>query len=98
MLEQMRQMSSGVPSKQMAAMMRCITECYKALESLEGQAQAAYVQATGFALKNMPFLQQKEPQPSLELFLLQRQVQFSGDFWGFRIYPMHRISWRWPRG
>jgi hypothetical protein len=62
MLKQMREMSSGVPSKQMAAMMRRITECYEALESLEGRAQAAYVQATGFALKNLPFLQRKEPQ------------------------------------
>lgn len=63
MLNRMLHMSSGVPSKQMASLMRRITECYEAMENLEGRAEAAFVDFTGFALKSIPtFMQRKEPQ------------------------------------
>ncbi len=63
MLNRMLDMSSGVPSKQMASLMRRITECYEAMESLESRAEAAFVDFTGFALKTLPaFMQRKEPQ------------------------------------
>lgn len=68
MLDRMRRMSSGVPSKQMAALMRRITECYEAMESLEGRAQTAFVQITGYALKNLT--PRKEP---------QRYAKYSSD-------------------
>ena len=78
MLHRMREMSSGVPSKQMASLMRRITECHEALESLEGQAQDAFVQMTGYALKNLPF--RKEP---------QRFAKYSADpIMGIATYPL----------
>jgi pimeloyl-ACP methyl ester carboxylesterase len=61
MLHKMREMSYAVSAKQMADMMRRITECNKALEGLEHGAQTAFEQATGFARKNLPFLQRQEP-------------------------------------
>ena len=80
MLKQMRDMSAGVPSKQMVAMMRRITECYESMENLERRAQAGFVQATGFALKKLPFNQQKEP---------QRFAKYSSDpLLGIRTYPL----------
>lgn len=54
--------SSSVPSKQMAGLMRRITECYEAMERLESRAEGAFVQATGFAYKNLPFIHHEEPQ------------------------------------
>jgi len=54
--------SASIPSKQMAGLMRRITECYESMERLEGRAQNAFVQATGFAYKNFGFLNQEEPQ------------------------------------
>lgn len=62
MLNRMREMSSAVSAKQMAAMMRRITECNQSLELLENRAQNAFVQATGYARKNLPFFGPKEPQ------------------------------------
>lgn len=63
LLNQMLESSkSSIPSKQMAALMRRITECYEAMERLEGRAQSAFVQITGFAFKKLPFLQRDEPQ------------------------------------
>lgn len=63
MLNRMLEKSSAVPSKQMASLMRQITECNQAMEHLESRAQNAFVQATGFAQRTLPsFLQRKEPQ------------------------------------
>jgi hypothetical protein len=62
MLNRMRDMSSSVPSKQMAALMLRITECYEAMEHLERRAQTAFVQVTGFSPKNLSFFHRKEPQ------------------------------------
>lgn len=62
MLTRMVEMSSGVPSKQMALMMRRITDCYEAMELLESRAQSAYVDFTGFALTNLSVFQRQKPQ------------------------------------
>lgn len=63
MLNKMLEKSSAVPSKQMANMMRQITECTQAIEHLESRAQSAFVNATGYAQRNLPaFLTPKEPQ------------------------------------
>lgn len=62
LLNQMRGMSSAVPSKQMASMMRRITECNEALQRLENRAQTEFAQTTGFTTKNLPFLaEHKKP-------------------------------------
>lgn len=72
--------SSSIPSKQMAGLMRRITECYEAMERLEGRAQSAFVQATGFAFKSLPFLQRQEP---------QRYAKYSSDpLIGVATYPL----------
>ncbi|EED86688.1 predicted protein [Thalassiosira pseudonana CCMP1335] len=47
-LTQMRAMATAVPSKQMADLMRKITQCYEALESVERSAMDAFLQVTGF--------------------------------------------------
>lgn len=80
MLNRMREMSSAVPSKQMAAMMRRITECNEALEVLESRAQSAFVQATGFASKSLSIFQKKEP---------RRYAKYSSDpLLGIATYPL----------
>jgi len=62
MLHRMVEMSSAVPSAQMAAMMRRITEANKSLELLENRAQNAFVKATGFARNSLPnFLDPSPP-------------------------------------
>jgi pimeloyl-ACP methyl ester carboxylesterase len=83
MLNRMREMSSAVPSAQMAAMMRRITECNLALESLESRAQAAFVKATGFARKNLPsFLTQARDEP-------RHYARYSSDpLLGVATYPL----------
>ena len=58
-LAQMRSMATAVPSKQMADLMKKITQCYEALESVEASARDAFVQVTGFVGKNL--LSSKEP-------------------------------------
>jgi len=78
MLERMREMSSGVPSKQMAALMQRITECYRQLDYLETHAQDAFVHMTGLTM-TMPF-QRKEP---------QRFAKYSSDpLNGIATYPL----------
>ena len=66
MLTRMREMSYAVPSKQMAALMRRITECNKALERTEVRAKEAFIHATGLLAesgKNLTIFQpRKEPQ------------------------------------
>ncbi|KAL7580193.1 hypothetical protein ACA910_012943 [Epithemia clementina (nom. ined.)] len=80
LLNSMLESSAAVPSKQMAGLMRRITECYEAMERLEGRAQSAFVQATGFAYKTLPFLQRQEP---------QRYAKYSADpLLGIATYPL----------
>ena len=52
-LNRMREMSASVPSNHMARLMRKITECNEAMEGLENIAMDAFVNATGFAKKNL---------------------------------------------
>ena len=67
MLTRMREMSYAVPSKQMAALLRRITECYDALENIEQRASGQFekfVNATGsLADRGNSLFQRKEPQP-----------------------------------
>ncbi|GKY91486.1 hypothetical protein MPSEU_000120800 [Mayamaea pseudoterrestris] len=80
MLKRMREMSSAVPARQMSMMMRRITECNESLELLEQKAQAAFEQATGYARKNLPFLQHREP---------RRFAKYSSDpLLGIVTYPL----------
>lgn len=71
MLTRMREMSYAVPSKQMAALMRKITECSDALEGIESRAKDRFVHATGvIADRGNTFFTRKEP---------QRYARYSGD-------------------
>ena len=67
MLARMREMSYAVPSKQMAALMRRITECSDALEGVEQRAREGFegfVHATGvIADKGNALLHRKDPRP-----------------------------------
>ncbi len=58
-LAHLRSMASGVPSKQMADLMKKITQCYESLESVEKSAMDAFMQVTGYVGKNL--LHGKEP-------------------------------------
>jgi len=53
LLDQMRQMSSTIPTKQMATVMKKITQCNEALHSIENTAMNAFANATGFAKNNL---------------------------------------------
>jgi hypothetical protein len=82
MLDRLREMSSEVPSKQMAVLMRRITESNQALERLETRAKEAFDQATGYALKNLPFPPSHQP---------QRYAKYSSDpLLGVATYPLGR--------
>jgi hypothetical protein len=74
MLTRMREMPYAVPSKQMAALMRKITECYDALETIEQRASGQFVKfvnATGsLADRGNALFPQKEP---------QRYAKYSSD-------------------
>eukprot|EP00548_Thalassiothrix_antarctica_P003132 CAMPEP_0194154260 /NCGR_PEP_ID=MMETSP0152-20130528/59921_1 /TAXON_ID=1049557 /ORGANISM="Thalassiothrix antarctica, Strain L6-D1" /LENGTH=648 /DNA_ID=CAMNT_0038860217 /DNA_START=414 /DNA_END=2360 /DNA_ORIENTATION=+ len=77
-LSRMREMSSSVPSKQMAQMMRRITECNEAMECLETRAFDGFVKATGFARKNI--LGRREP---------KRYAKYSSDpLLGIGTFPL----------
>lgn len=79
MLHRLRAMSSEVPSKQMAILMRRITESNDALERLEHRARDAYAKATGYARKNLLF-------PSHEP---QRYAKYSSDpLLGVSTFPL----------
>jgi len=74
--------AADIPRQQMAILMRRITECNEALEGLERRAQSAFVQATGFAMKNLaPFLPKvQEP---------RRFATYSADpLLGIATYPL----------
>lgn len=74
--------AADIPRQQMAILMRRITECNEALEGLEKRAQSAFVQATGFAFKNLaPFLPASE-EP-------RRFATYSADpLLGIATYPL----------
>lgn len=81
LLNHMREISSAVPSKQMAGMMRRITECNESMERLENRAQTAFVQATGFALQKIPFMHERQKP--------QRFARYSSDpLLGIATYPL----------
>lgn len=78
LLHQMIQTSTTVPARQMAGLMRKITECNEAIERLEYSARDAFVNATGYARKSI--LQTKEP---------QRYAKYSSDpLLGIATYPL----------
>jgi hypothetical protein len=58
-LAHLRSMATSVPSKQMADLMKKITQCNEALESVEKSAMDAFIQVTGYVGKNL--LHSKEP-------------------------------------
>lgn len=71
MLNRMREMPYAVPSGQMAALMRKVTESYDALTQLEQRATHAFVNATGaLADRGQALFPQKEP---------QRYAKYSAD-------------------
>ena len=74
MLTRMREMPYAVPSKQMAALMRKITECYDALETIEQRASGQFVKfvnATGaLADRGNALFPRQEP---------QRYAKYSSD-------------------
>jgi hypothetical protein len=79
MLTRMREMSYAVNSKQMASLMRKITECYDALERSEVRARHAFLAATGRLTDNTLFKQQ-EP---------KRYAKYSSDpLLGIATYPL----------
>ena len=59
-LAQMRKSAMAVPSKQMADLMKKISQCHEALENVESTARDAFVQVTGFVGNNW-LLGKKEP-------------------------------------
>eukprot|EP00934_Nitzschia_sp_Nitz4_P006770 Nitzschia sp. Nitz4//scaffold10_size219509//126562//129189//NITZ4_001436-RA/size219509-augustus-gene-0.275-mRNA-1//-1//CDS//3329532944//6760//frame0 len=81
MLARMREMSYAVPSKQMAALLRRITECYDALESVEMRAKEGFIKATGtLADRGNSFFTQPQP---------QRYAKYSSDpLLGIATYPL----------
>jgi len=52
-LSQMRGMATSIPSKQMADLMKKISQCYEALEGVERSAMASFFQVTGYVGKNL---------------------------------------------
>ncbi len=84
MLTRMREMPYAIPSKQMAALMRKITECYDALEKVEQRASGQFekfVNATGaFADRGNSLFTRKEP---------RRYAKYSSDpLLGIVTYPL----------
>ena len=60
-LAQMRKSAMAVPSKQMADLMKKISQCYEALENVEQTAMDAFVQVTGFVGNHLMLGSRKEP-------------------------------------
>ncbi len=84
-LTTMRSMSSHVPTKQMADIMRKITYCNESIHTIEGSAMNAFSKATGFATNVL--LDSKEP---------CRYAKYSGDpLYGVSSYPLmfHVLIW-----
>lgn len=81
MLTRMREMSYAVNSKQMAALMRKITECYDALERTEIRAKDAFSKATG-RLTDNPLFNQPRQEP-------KRFAKYNSDpLMGIATYPL----------
>jgi hypothetical protein len=81
MLTRMRELSYAVPSKQMAALMRKITECYDALERTEVRARDAMLNATG-RLADNPLFNQPRQEP-------KRFAKYNSDpLMGIATYPL----------
>jgi hypothetical protein len=81
MLTRMREMSYAVNSKQMAALMRKITECYDALERTEIRAKDAFLNATG-RLTDNPLFNQPQQEP-------KRFAKYNSDpLLGIATYPL----------
>jgi hypothetical protein len=79
MLTRMRELSYAVNSKQMATLMRKITESYEALERTEGRARDAFLSATG-KLTDHSFFCRQEP---------KRYAKYSSDpLLGIATYPL----------
>jgi len=79
MLTRMREMSYAVNSKQMAALMRKITESYEALEKIEVKARDGFLSAAGKLTDNSLFKKQ-EP---------KRYARYSSDpILGIASYPL----------
>lgn len=81
MLTRMREMPYAVPSKQMAALMRKITELSDSLETVEHRAREGFAHATGaLASKGNSFFTRKEP---------RRYARYSSDpILGVKTYPL----------
>lgn len=81
MLTRMREMNYAVPTEQMVALMRRITECYDALEGIEQRAKEGFMKATGaLADTGNSFFARKEP---------QRYAKYSSDpLMGIVTYPL----------
>jgi len=62
MLNRMREMPYAVPSKQMAALMRKITEVYDSLDRVEHLARDGFASATGALRAGKPIFTNREPQ------------------------------------
>lgn len=62
MLDRMREMPYAVPSKQMAALMRKITEVYDSLDRVEHLARDGFASATGALAAGKPIFTNREPQ------------------------------------
>lgn len=78
LLDRMRDMSSSVPTNQMADLMRKITKCNDSLEGIESSAREAFVKATGFARQSL--FTKKEP---------TRYAKYSYDpLLGISTYPL----------
>lgn len=60
-LAQMRKSAMAVPSKQMADLMKKISQCYEALENVEQTAMDAFVQVTGFVGNHLMLGSSREP-------------------------------------
>lgn len=74
--------AADIPRQQMAILMRRITECNEALQGIESRAQSAFVQATGFARKNLATLLPARKEP-------RRFATYSADpLLGIATYPL----------
>jgi len=79
LLARMRSMSYAVPSKQMAGIMRKITQCHEAIIDLEATAKETFVKASGFARESL-FDSSGEP---------KRYAKYSSDpLLGLSTYPL----------
>eukprot|EP00980_Cylindrotheca_fusiformis_P027687 scaffold22210_cov122-Cylindrotheca_fusiformis.AAC.1 len=80
MLTKFREMPYAVSSKQLAALMRKITDVYDSLERIEHRARDGFANATGALTKGKPLFAAKEP---------QRYAKYSSDpLLSIKTYPL----------